>query len=81
MSDLYSTVYERDEVNGDFGYWYRTFAGGVLVFEGWACGHRRNAEREVREGINAREALRDCLKTAWRPSDDAPNNSFNGDQS
>jgi len=54
----YSATYEPGVVHGECGFWYRCFAGGRLIFEGWSRGRRQHAEAEVREGINARETLR-----------------------
>lgn len=54
----YSATYEPSFMNGDAGCWYRCFVDGREIFNGWVRGKRGNAESTVREGINAREALR-----------------------
>lgn len=54
----YTATYEPQTVHGERGFWYRCFAGGKLIFEGWSRGKQQHAEAEVREGINARETLR-----------------------
>jgi hypothetical protein len=60
----YTATYEPQTVNGEQGYWYRCFAGGRLIFEGWSRGKKREAEAEVRNGINARDALIACTEAA-----------------
>lgn len=60
----YTGTYEPQTVHGERGFWYRCFANGKLVFEGWSRGKKHLAEREVRNGIDAREALRSCAGVA-----------------
>jgi hypothetical protein len=57
MKKTYTATYEPRTMGGEAGFWYRCHADGRLIFEGWSRGSKPNAEAEVREGINAREAL------------------------
>lgn len=57
---MYTATYEPQIVAGERGFWYRCFAAGKLIFEGWSRGKKHLAERDVREGIKARETLRAC---------------------
>ncbi len=57
----YTATYSPHTSNGEPGYSYTVTAGGRFVFGGWSRGRKANAEAEVREGINAREALRECV--------------------
>lgn len=59
----YSATYEPQIVYGEAGYWYRCYVGGRLIFEGWSKGKKRDAEDEVRNGIDAREALRSAVRS------------------
>lgn len=56
----YTVNYRAEPRNDEHGWSYQVFCRSRLVFEGWARGRKHNAEAEVREGINARETLRDC---------------------
>lgn len=64
MKKTYSATYEPQIMNGEHGFWYRCFAAGRLIFEGWSRGKKHLAETEVRNGIDAREALRACAGVA-----------------
>jgi hypothetical protein len=51
----YTAVYRAERLFGEQGWSYSCFFDGHVVFEGWSRGSKREAESEVRRGINARE--------------------------
>lgn len=57
-TDHYTATYDPSTIGGEQGYWYCCYVNGRIIFEGWERGAKKNAEATVREGINAREALR-----------------------
>jgi hypothetical protein len=57
MKNSYTATYEPDRILGEDGYSYTCYCNGVVVFEGWTRGKKRDAEAEVRNGIMNREAL------------------------
>jgi len=55
----YTATYKFETILGEPGWSYEVSDGRRVLFQGWSRGRSRtHAEREVREGINAREALR-----------------------
>lgn len=53
----YTATYEPDTIMGEAGWSYACYCEGRLIFEGWSRGKKSDAEAEVRNGINNREAL------------------------
>ena len=60
----YTATYEAATVGDEPGWSYSVTCDGRLVFEGWSRGRKQHAEAEVREGINAREALLEAARKA-----------------
>jgi len=50
----YTAIYRSERLLGEPGWTYQCFCDGLLVFEGWTRGAKRDAEAEVRRGIHAR---------------------------
>ncbi len=57
MKSGYTATYVAETVLGEPGWSYEVSYLGRLVFQGWTRGKKHHAEREVREGINARDTL------------------------
>lgn len=53
----YTAIYRAERLLGEPGWTYQCLFNGQLIFEGWTRGSKRDAEAEVRQGIDAREAL------------------------
>lgn len=53
----YTAHYWPETINNEPGWSYECLFDGRVIFEGWSRGKKRDAEFEVRRGINNREAL------------------------
>lgn len=54
----YSATYEPTTLDGKPAWSYACYCAGRLIFYGVSAGKKRDAEDEVRRGIEARETLR-----------------------
>jgi hypothetical protein len=61
MTGSYTAIYRAERCANESGWTYQCLYNGRLVFEGWTRGAKRDAEAEVRRGIDARETLRGAV--------------------
>lgn len=53
----YTAHYWFERINDEDGFAYECLHNGRVIFEGWCRGKKREAEHEVRRGIDNREML------------------------